>query len=189
MMIELKRSLLVLGTLTLLTGILYPLLVTGLAQVAFPDQAGGSLIHEGGQAKGSALIGQPFDDPRYFWSRPSATSPFPFNAAASSGSNLSPSNPALVDAVTARIAALHQADPSNRSAVPIDLVTASASGLDPDISPAAAEYQAPRIARSRNLSLETVRRVIRSATTSQTFGFLGEARVNVLKANLALDRE
>ncbi len=172
---------------TLLTGIVYPLAVTGLAQVIFPSQADGSLIRQDGRIVGSALIGQPFDDPRYFWGRPSATAPFPYNAAASSGSNLGPSNPALVEAVDARIAALRAADPGNIQAVPGDLVTASASGLDPHISVAAALYQAPRVARTRGLTAEAVVQLVAQHTEDRQLGFLGEPRINVLKLNLALD--
>lgn len=171
----------------ILTGLLYPLTVTGLAQVIFPRQANGSLIVAGGAARGSELIGQPFDAPGYFWDRPSATALFPYNAAASSGSNLGPTNSTLVDAVHARIAALHVADPGNVQPVPVDLVTASASGLDPDVSIAAALYQAPRVARVRGLDETAVRQLVLSHVTDRQFGILGERRVNVLKLNLALD--
>jgi K+-transporting ATPase ATPase C chain len=176
-----------LAIFTILTGIAYPLAVTGLAQVIFPTQANGSLIRQAGRIVGSALIGQPFDDPRYFWGRPSATAPFPYNAAASSGANLGPSNPALIEAVQARIAALQAADPGNTQAVPVDLVTASASGLDPHISVAAALYQAPRVARVRGLAAETVAQLVAQQAEGRPLGFLGEPRVNVLKLNLALD--
>ncbi|MBK6432102.1 MAG: potassium-transporting ATPase subunit KdpC [Anaerolineae bacterium] len=172
---------------TLLTGIVYPLAVTGLAQVIFPSQADGSLIWQDGRIVGSAQIGQSFDDPRYFWGRPSATAPFPYNAAASSGSNLGPSNPMLLEAVDARIAALRAADPGNIQAVPGDLVTASASGLDPHISVAAALYQAPRVARTRGLTAEAVVQLVAQHTEDRQLGFLGEPRINVLKLNLALD--
>jgi potassium-transporting ATPase KdpC subunit len=174
--------------LTLVTGVAYPLLTTGIAQVAFPRAANGSLIDSGGKTVGSALLGQPFDDPRYFWSRPSATSPYPYNGAASSGSNQGPTNPALADAVKGRIAALREADPGNTAPVPIDLVTASASGLDPHISVAAAQYQVARVARARNVPADAVRKAVDQATEGRTFGLLGEPRVNVVKLNLALER-
>ena len=167
---------------------IYPLTVTAIAQVVFPWQANGSLLGRDGQPAGSALIGQPFDDPRYFWGRLSTTTPFPYNAAASSGSNLGPTNPALLDQVKARIATLKQADSGNAAPIPADLVTASGSGLDPDISPAAAEYQVPRVARARGLDEATVRRLVAEATAGPTFGLLGESRVNVLELNMALDR-
>jgi len=174
---------------TLLTGLIYPLSVTGLAQLIFPHQANGSVIEKNGQTQGSELIGQPFDDPRYFWGRLSATSPFPYNAASSSGSNLGPSNPALTDAVKARIAALKVADPENTLPIPVDLVTASASGLDPNISVAAALYQVERVAKARDLSQETVRALVESQIENRQLGFLGEPRVNVLKLNLALEEK
>lgn len=173
---------------TLLTGVVYPLVVTALAQVIFPAQANGSLLVQNGQVRGSLLIGQPFDDPKYFWSRPSATAPVPYNAAASSGSNLGPTNPALAEQVRARIAALRAADPGNTAPVPVDLVTASASGLDPDISPAAAEYQVGRVARVRQMDPNAVRALVSQYTQAPTFGILGEARVNVLALNMALDQ-
>jgi potassium-transporting ATPase KdpC subunit len=182
-----KPALLLFLVLTLITGVVYPLIVTGLAQAVFPAQANGSLIYRDGKAVGSALIGQPFDDPIYFWSRPSATTPFPYNAAASSGSNLGPTNPGLAKTVTSRIAALRAADPANETPIPVDLVTASASGLDPHISPAAAEYQAARVARLRGLSEKTVRELIARHTESRTLGLLGEPRVNVLELNMDLD--
>ena len=172
---------------TLLLGIIYPLVVTGIAQVVFPYQANGSLIVKDGKPVGSALIGQSFDDPKYFWGRPSATSPFAYNAAASSGSNLSPTNPALVKAVQERVDALRAADPGNKAAVPVDLVTASASGLDPHISPAAALYQVTRVAQARKLEPQAVRQLVDQHTEGRFLGILGEPRVNVLKINLALD--
>lgn len=178
-------SLLVL--MTLLLGLVYPFVITGLAKVAFPRQAEGSLIYKDGKLIGSRLIGQSFSDPKYFWSRPSATTPQPYNGLASSGSNLGPLNPALLDQVKANAKALHDADPDNRRLVPVELVTASASGLDPDISPAAARYQAARVARARNLPLAQVEALIKSHQRGRLFGFIGERRVNVLELNLALD--
>jgi K+-transporting ATPase ATPase C chain len=174
--------------LSVLTGVAYPYLVTGVAQLAFPQSANGSLIAGDGKAPGSSLIGQPFDDPRYFWGRPSATSPMPYNGGASSGSNRGPRNPALADAVKDRIKALRDADPDNKSAVPVDLVTASGSGLDPHISVAAAEFQTARVAKTRGMPVDKVRAIVASVTEGRTFGILGEPRVNVLAANLALDR-
>ena len=180
--------------LTIITGIIYPLLVTGIAQVVFPYQANGSLITgANGQPVGSALIGQQFDDPKYFWGRLSATGPVPYTAfnadklTGSSGSNYGPLNPALKDAVQARIDALKAADPTNTLAIPVDLVTTSASGLDPQISPAAAEYQVRRVAQARGLDAANVRELVAQHTAGRTFGFLGEPRVNVLELNLALD--
>jgi len=173
--------------LTILTGIAYPLAVTGIARIAFPWEASGSLITTDGQTVGSALIGQSFGDPKHFWGRPSATGPFPYNAAASSGSNQGPLNPALTDAVKGRIEALKAADPENALPVPVDLVTASASGLDPHISVAAAQYQAARVARSRQVPLEQVNQLIDQHTEGRALGFLGEPRVNVLNLNLVLD--
>ena len=173
--------------LSVLTGVAYPLLVTGVAQLVFPREANGSLIESGGRTGGSTLIGQPFSDPKYFWSRPSATSPQPYNAMASSGSNLGPRNPALADAVKDRVKALHDADPGNGAPVPVDLVTASASGLDPEISLAAAEYQLPRVARARAIPDEKLRALVAANTSGRTLGVLGEPRVNVLSLNLALD--
>lgn len=173
--------------LTVVTGVAYPLVVTAVAQVAFADQANGSLIVRDGMPIGSSLIGQSFADPRYFWSRPSATGPVAYNAAASSGSNLGPTNPALHEAVAARVEQLKKVDPENHAPVPIDLVTTSASGLDPHISPAAAEYQAGRVARVRGQDVATVKRLIAESTEARTFGTLGEPRVNVLELNLALD--
>jgi potassium-transporting ATPase KdpC subunit len=173
--------------LTVITGIIYPLVVTGLAHVIFPSQAAGTLIIRDGRAVGSRLIGQSFTDPRYFWSRPSATSPQPYNGLASSGSNQGPLNPALTEAVKARIAALRAADPTNTTPVPVDLVTASASGLDPEISVAAANYQAARVARARGAPPEAVRALISSHVQGRWLGIIGEPRVNVLELNLALD--
>ncbi len=187
MLAHLRISLLMLLVFTVITGVLYPLAVTGIAQAVFPRQANGSLIRQHGQVIGSALIGQPFRSPRYFWSRPSATTPFPDNSLASGGSNLGPTNPVLLQQVKARIAALHAADPSQHAPIPVDLVTASGSGLDPDISPAAALYQVPRIARLRHLSEQRVRALVARYTTLRQLGFLGEPRVNVLELNLALD--
>lgn len=173
--------------LTIITGLLYPLAVTGVAQIIFPQQANGSLIVKDGKPVGSTLIGQPFDDPKYFWGRLSATSPFPYNAAASSGSNLGPTNPALIDEVKARVDALHAADPQNAQPIPIDLVTSSGSGLDPDISVAAALYQSPRVAGARGMSVAQVRALIDKYTEGRWLGVIGEPRVNVLELNLALD--
>lgn len=172
---------------TILTGLVYPLVVTGIAQLVFPHQANGSLIVRNGQTVGSSLIGQQFSDPKYFWGRISATGPYPYNAASSSGSNLGPTNPALLDEAKARIAALHAADPSNTQPIPVDLVTSSGSGLDPDISVAAALYQIPRVARLRGLSQSAVRALVDQYTQGRQLGFLGEPRVNVLELNLALD--
>jgi K+-transporting ATPase ATPase C chain len=188
MLRQLRPVLMVFLLLTLLTGIAYPLLVTGVAQLALPGKANGSLIRREGGYTGSELIGQPFNEPKYFWGRLSATPDFPYNSASSSGSNLGPSNPALVEAVRARVEALQKADPGNKSSIPIDLVTSSGSGLDPHISPAAALYQVSRVARVRGLSEDQVRRLVEQFTEPRQWGFLGEPRVNVLKLNLALDR-
>ncbi len=187
MLKELKPAVLVLLVMTVLTGVAYPLIVTGIAQVVFPRQANGSLMQREGKAAGSELIGQRFGALKYFWSRPSATSPYPYNASSSSGSNQGPLNPALADAVAARAKALREADPGNTVPVPADLVTASASGLDPHISPAAAEYQAGRVARARGIAPDKVRALVAESTEGRQLGFLGEPRVNVLKLNLALD--
>jgi K+-transporting ATPase ATPase C chain len=168
--------------------IAYPLVVTGVSRLAFPAQAGGSLVVRDGRVVGSRLVGQAFDDPKFFWGRPSATGPMPYNAGASSGSNLGPLNPALTDAVTARIAALRAADSTVTGPVPIDLVTASGSGLDPHISPAAAEFQVARVARARGLTPGAVRELVARHREGRTFGLLGEPRVNVLELNLALER-
>jgi K+-transporting ATPase ATPase C chain len=180
-------SLRMLVVLSVLTGVVYPLLTWGVAQLAFPHAANGSLVERNGKAVGSTLIGQPFDNPKYFWSRPSATSPQPYSGASSSGSNQGPTNPALADAVKDRIKALRDADLGNVAAVPADLVTASGSGLDPEISIAAADYQLARVAKARGMSLESVRTLVSVNTTGRTFGILGEPRVNVLRLNLALD--
>jgi K+-transporting ATPase ATPase C chain len=184
---ELRACFIVFLLLSLITGLAYPLVITGVAQVAMPAQANGSVIEREGKPVGSALIGQPFDDPEYFWSRPSATSPEPYNAGSSSGSNLGPTNPALIEAVTARVDALRKADIQNRSSIPVDLVTSSASGLDPHISPAAALYQISRVARARGLSQDQLQQLIDEHTTGRTLGLLGEPRVNVLAVNLSLD--
>ncbi|MCU0969977.1 MAG: potassium-transporting ATPase subunit KdpC [Rubrivivax sp.] len=184
---ELRPALVLFVALSLITGLAYPLLVTGIAQLAFPAQANGSLIVQDGKAVGSELIGQPFADPKRFWGRPSATSPMPYNAANSAGSNLGPSHPALADAVKARIEALRTADPGNTAPVPVDLVTASASGLDPHISRAAADWQAARVARVRGLPEARVRALVEQHTEAPLLGFIGEARVHVLRLNLALD--
>jgi K+-transporting ATPase ATPase C chain len=184
-----KEAFLMLVALTLVTGIVYPLLVTGIAKSVFPGQAEGSLIERNGKLVGSALIGQPFSDPKYFWSRPSATSPMPYYAGASSGSNQGPLNPALADAVKGRIEALRAADPDNKAPVPVDLVTASGSGLDPHISPAAAEYQVARVANVRGVDPARVRALVAEHTADRQFGFLGEPRVNVLALNLTLDAQ
>jgi len=182
-----RQSITLLALLTIVTGIAYPLAVTGLAQLLFPLAANGSVLLRDGKPVGSALIGQPFSDPRYFWSRPSATAPFAYNSAASTGSNLGPTNSALTDAVRQRVDALRTADPGNTAPVPVDLVTASASGLDPHISPAAAEYQVARVARARAMPVEAVRKLVTGSTEGRQLGVLGEPRVNVLALNLALD--
>jgi len=184
---QLRPALVVFLLLTLITGVCYPLLITGIAQVVFPVQANGNLIVHDGKIAGSALIGQPFTSPKYFWGRPSSTSPVPYNAGLSSGSNLGPSNAALTDAVKARVEALHAVDPDNTHPIPVDLVTASGSGLDPDISPAAAYYQVPRVARERGLSEDALRNLVTNSIEPRQFGIFGEPRVNVLELNLALD--
>jgi potassium-transporting ATPase KdpC subunit len=184
---QLKPAISMLALLTFITGVIYPVVVTVIAQVAFPTQANGSLIVKDEHAIGSQLIGQPFDDPKYFWGRLSATAPFPYNAAASSGSNYGPTNPALLEMVQARIDALKAADPATVRAIPVDLVTASGSGLDPHISPAAAEYQVTRVARTRGLDEAVVRQLVAQHTQGRDLGVLGEPRVNVLELNLALD--
>jgi potassium-transporting ATPase KdpC subunit len=183
-----RPALVLLALFTALTGVLYPLAVTGAAQALFPDEANGSLIRRHGQVVGSQLIGQRFDDPKYFWGRPSATGPAPYNAAASTGSNLGPLHPALAEAITARIAALRAADPAQAAPVPVDLVTASGSGLDPHVSPAAALYQVGRVARLRGLDEERLRQLVAAHTAARTVGIFGEPRVNVLRLNLALDQ-
>ena len=188
MLKEFRPALVMLIILTVITGIVYPLVVTSVAKGMFGDKAGGSLIVQDGKAVGSSLIGQPFSDPKHFWGRPSATSPYPNNATSSGGSNQGPLNPALTDAVTGRIKALRDADPGNIAPVPVDLVTASASGLDPHISPAAAEYQVARVAKARGMDAQKLRVLVETATEGRQFGFLGEPRVNVLQLNLALDQ-
>jgi K+-transporting ATPase ATPase C chain len=188
-MLKIIRTTIVLfSLLTVLTGLIYPLVITGIAQALFPMQANGSLIKASdGSIVGSKLIGQSFDDPKYFWGRLSATAGNPYNAATSGGSNLSVSNQALLDQVQARIDALHAADPTNTLTIPVDLVTASASGLDPEISIASAIYQAARVARVRNIAIETVKSLIDQNTSGRVLGFIGEPRVNVLNLNIALD--
>ena len=184
---ELRSAALMILVFTVITGSLYPLVVTTVAQIAFREQANGSLIDRNGKTVGSKLIGQLFRDPKYFWSRPSATAPSAYNSAASSGSNQGPTNPALTDAVKQRIDALRAADPDNPAPVPVDLVTASGSGLDPHISPAAAQYQIARVAKVRGLGEAKVTELVAQATEGRQFGVLGEPRVNVLLLNLALD--
>ena len=174
--------------MTLILGLLYPLAITGISKLAFGGEADGSLIYKGGNLIGSTLIGQSFSDPKYFWGRPSATSPQPYNGLASSGSNLGPLNPALLDQVKANQKSLHDADPDNQWAIPVDLVTASGSGLDPEISLAAARYQAARVARARNVPLSQVEDLIKAHQQERLFGFIGEQRVNVLSLNMALDQ-
>ncbi|HTU64817.1 MAG TPA: potassium-transporting ATPase subunit KdpC [Steroidobacteraceae bacterium] len=186
---ELKPALLVFALLTVLTGVVYPGVVTGIGQLAFPHEVQGSVIERDGKAVGSALLGQSFTSPRYFWGRPSATAPNPNNGAVSSGSNQGATNPALETAVRERLAALGAADPANLRPVPADLVEASGSGLDPQISPAAAEYQVSRVARARQMAPARVRALVAAATQGRTFGLLGEPRVNVLQLNLALDAQ
>ncbi len=192
MLAQLRAAIVSLLALTAITGVAYPLLITGIAHAAFPSQAEGSLIVKDGRPVGSRLIGQPFDDPRYFSARPSSTAdasgnPLAYTGAASTGSNLGPTNPALIDEVKARIDALHAADPGNDAPIPVDLVTSSGSGLDPEITPAAAEYQVHRVAAARRLDEDRVRTLVAAHTVDRQFGFLGEPRVNVLELNLALD--
>lgn len=183
-----RPALTLFSTLSLLTGLAYPMLVTGISQVAFPEQAAGSLVVKDGKAVGSALIGQNFTDPKYFWSRPSATAPQPYNASASGGSNQGPLNPALTEAVKGRVEALQAADPGNKRPIPVDLVTASASGLDPHITPAAAEYQVARVAKARRLRETDVMTIVWAHVEGRQWGIFGEPRVNVLALNMALDR-
>lgn len=182
-----RPAIILLTLLSVVTGLAYPAIVTAVAQLAFPRQANGSLIVKDGKVVGSALIGQPFDDPKYFWGRPSATMPFPYNAGSSSGSNQSPTHPDLIKAVQTRVDALRAADPDNKAPVPVDLVTASASGLDPHISPAAALYQVSRVARTRKMDPGALRDLVGVHTARRWLGILGEPRVNVLELNLALD--
>jgi len=185
---QIKPAILMLLFFTLITGIAYPLLVTLSAQLVFPNQANGSMLGDAAKPVGSALIGQPFSQPQYFWGRPSATSPTAYNAGSSSGSNQGPNNPALLQAVQARIKIFHKADPKNAQAIPVELIAASASGLDPHISPAAAEYQLVRVANARQLPVQTLKDLLAKHTEARTWGILGEPRVNVLKLNLALDQ-
>lgn len=185
----LRNAVMMLVMMTVICGVVYPLVVTGAAQVLFPKEANGSLFTHNGKVVGSTLIGQSFTGPKYFWGRPSATTPQPYNGTASNGSNLGPTNPALRDAVQQRIDALHAADPRNNAPVPADLVTASGSGLDPEISPAAAQYQIARIAKARNLSAQQVQGLVAQYTKGRQLGVLGEPRVNVLQLNLALDAQ
>ena len=184
---QIRPAIVSLILLSVITGLAYPAVVTGIAQLVFPRQANGSLIVTDGKVVGSSLIGQPFDDPKYFWGRPSATSPFPYNAGASSGSNQGPTNPDFIKAVQGRVDALHAADPGNTAAVPVDLVTTSGSGLDPHISPAAALYQVRRVAKARGFDESKVRQLVEQYTEGRQLGVLGEPRVNVLALNLALD--
>jgi potassium-transporting ATPase KdpC subunit len=184
---QLRPAVSLLVALTLVLGIAYPLAITGIARVAFPAQAAGSLLRQDDRLIGSRLIGQAFSDPKYFWGRPSATAPQPYNGIASSGSNLGPLNPALLEQVNAKAKALRDADPDNQQPIPVELVTASASGLDPEISPAAAAYQAERVARSRGLPVTQVLALIRAHQQERLLGFIGEPRINVLELNLALD--
>jgi K+-transporting ATPase ATPase C chain len=194
MFAQIRPAIVILVLLTLITGVVYPLIVTGIAQAVFPHQANGSLIVRDGKALGSELIGQSFDDPKYFWGRLSATGTFPYNAfnaenlTASSGSNYGPLNPALLEAVKARVEALKAAEPDNTAPIPVDLVTTSGSGLDPNISVAAALYQVPRVARARGLSEEAVRTLVNQYTSGRQLGILGEPRVNVLELNLDLNK-
>ena len=182
-----RPAIVLLLVLTVITGVVYPLVVTGIAQVVFPAQAAGSILVRDGKPVGSSLIGQGFSDAKHFWSRPSATAPQPYNGLASAGSNLGPLNPALIDGIKSRMDALRAVDPTNRSPIPVDLVTASGSGLDPDISLAAAYYQAPRVARERGLQPQAVLALIAAHARGRWLGILGEPRVNVLDLNLALD--
>jgi potassium-transporting ATPase KdpC subunit len=183
----LRPVLVIFAAMTVVTGLVYPVVVTAVAHAAFPSQSNGSLIEKNGKTVGSELIGQQFDAPSYFWGRLSATAPNPYNPQASGGSNLGPTNPALADEVKGRLSALHDADPANTAPVPVDLVTSSGSGLDPEISPAAAAYQIDRVARARKLSHNDVDALVQRETSGRQFGIFGEPRVNVLKLNLALD--
>jgi potassium-transporting ATPase KdpC subunit len=185
----LRTGLLLLGVMTAVTGLAYPAIVTGIAQAFLPVPASGSLIEQDGKTVASALIGQPFSQPGYFWSRPSATAPYPYNAGASSGSNQGPTNPALIEAVAARVKALRDIDPGNTAPVPVDLVTASGSGLDPHISPAAAYYQVTRVARARGVEAAAVTALVQASVEDRQFGVLGEPRVNVWRLNRELDRK
>jgi K+-transporting ATPase ATPase C chain len=187
MLRQIRQAFLIFVALSVLTGIVYPLVITGIAQLVFPRQANGSLVYRDGRPVASELIGQNFTDRKYFWGRPSATSPMPYNAESSGGSNLGPTNPDLIKAVRERIAALKAADPSNEAPIPVDLVTSSGSGLDPHISPAAADYQVARVAKARGLDVETVRQLVARHTAGRTLGLLGEPRVNVVELNLDLD--
>ena len=182
-----RNTLMTLLLFTIIVGFIYPLAVTGLAQVIFPDQANGSIITKNGKTVGSALLGQQFEDPKYFWGRLSATSPYPYNGGSSSGSNLGPNNPDLMKAVQSRIQALRAADPGNKATIPVDLVTASGSGLDPHISPGAAAYQVQRVAKLRGMNEAKVSALVAANTEGRQFGILGEPVVNVLKLNLALN--
>ena len=187
MLSQIRPALVSLIFLTVITGLIYPTIVTGVAKVTFADRASGSVMTTHGKSVGSELVGQPFSDLKYFWSRPSATSPVPYAGDNGSGSNLGPTNPALIDAVKQRVAALRAADPQNQQPIPVDLVTASGSGLDPHISVAAAEYQSARVARARGISKEKIEQLIEQFTERRSLGVLGDERVNVLKLNLALD--
>lgn len=186
---QLRPAASLLIALTLVVGVAYPLAITGVARLAFPSQAAGSLLRDGNRVIGSRLIGQAFSDPKYFWGRPSATGPYPYNAIASSGSNLGPLNPALLDQVNANAKALRDADPGNTLPVPVELVSASASGLDPQISPAGARYQAGRVAHARGIPVTQVEALISAHEQDRLLGFIGEPRINVLELNLALDRQ
>jgi len=188
MLLVLRRAVVSLLLMVVITGVAYPLVVTAIGHVVFPHRSQGSLIVRGGEVVGSELIGQPFDDPKYFWPRPSATDPVPYNAAASTGSNLGPSNPKLVQAVQERVAKLRAADPNNNLPIPVDLVSASGSGLEAYISPAAAQYQTPRVARVRGLTPAQVQQLVSENTWGRQWGFLGQPRTNVVTLNLALDR-
>ncbi len=187
MLTMIRNAVMTLLVFTMLTGLIYPMVVTGLAQVIFPDQANGSIITKDGKIVGSALLGRQFEDPKYFWGRLSATTPYPYNGRSSSGSNLGPNNPDLMKAMQARIQALREADPGNMAKIPVDLVTASGSGLDPHISPAAATYQVQRVAKVRGIEAAKVSALVAANTEDRQFGILGETRVNVLRLNLELD--